>query len=132
MKSSILRFFIPLTLLLLSLTNCLGSSSTDEAAKAIETYFHALVNRDLKGINNITCLAWEDQANREFNSFSAVSSKIEDLDCQVTDTDGDYALVECQGKIITNLGGEDQEFELRENHYQTFFEEGAWRMCGYH
>jgi len=50
----------------------------------------------------------------------------------VVSTEGDYAVVECQGTIIANYGGEDQEFQLQGNRYQTLFEDGEWRMCGYY
>lgn len=115
-----------------TLASCSGGSSIDEAAMAVETYIQALAGRDLNGITSIVCLAWGEQAHLEFASFSAVNAKVEGLDCQVTSSEGDYALVKCQGVLITNDGEEDQVIQLQVNHYQTLFEEGKWRMCGYH
>ena len=132
MKKTIIRIILLNALLLPILAGCSGGTGTDGAAVAVEAYFQALVERDLNGVNNIACLAWEEQANTEFDSFSAVITKVEGLDCQVTSTEGDYAVVECQGVIIANYGGEDQEFQLQGNHYQTLFEDGEWRMCGYY
>lgn len=128
----ILQYILAGGLILFIMASCTGGSSTEEAAVAVETYIQALADRDLNGITNIVCLAWGEQAHLEFDSFSAVTAKVEGLDCQVTSSEGDYALVECQGVIITNDGGEGQEFQLQANHYQTLFEEGKWRMCGYH
>jgi hypothetical protein len=128
----LLRHTLAGFLILLILASCSGGSSTDEAAVVVESYFQALVDRDLDGIINITCQAWEEQAILEFDSFSAATIRIEGLDCQVTSTEGDYAVVDCQGVIIADNGGEDQEFKLQGNHYQTLFEDGGWRMCGYH
>jgi len=132
MKKTIFRTILLNVLLILVLSGCSGGIGTDGAAVAVEVYFQALVDRDLNGVTNVTCMAWEEQANLEFDSFSAVTSKIEGLDCQVVSTDGDYAVVECQGVIIANYGDEDQEFQLQGNRYQTFFEDGEWRMCGYY
>ena len=132
MENPIFRTILINAFLLLILAGCSGGTGTDGAAVAIETYFQALVDRDLNGINNIVCLAWEEQANLEFDSFSAVTTKVEGLDCQITSTEGDYAVIECQGTIIANYGGEDQEFQLQGNRYQSFFEDGQWRMCGYY
>jgi hypothetical protein len=114
------------------MASCSGGSSTAEAAVAVETYIQALADRDLHSITNTVCLAWGEQAHLEFASFSAVTTKVEGLDCQVTSNEGDYALVKCQGVLITNDGEEDQEIQLQVNHYHTLFEKGKWRMCGYH
>lgn len=126
------RYILPSILIPLIVISCSGGSSTDEAAVAVEVYFQALVDRDRNGVTNIACLAWEEQAHLEFDSFSAVNTKVDGLNCQVTNSEGDYAVVECQGIITANYGSEDQEFELAGNHYQAFFEDGEWRMCGYH
>ena len=132
MKNTIFRTILVNAILLFILVGCSDGTGTDGAASAVESYFQALVDRDINGVSNIVCLAWEEQANLEFDSFSAVTTKIEGLDCQVTSTEGDYAVVECRGTIIANYGGEDQEFQLQGNRYQTLFEDGEWRMCGYY
>ena len=130
--NKIVLFTQAILLIIFTLASCSGGSSIDEAAMAVETYIRALANRDLNDITSIVCLAWGEQAQLEFNSFSAVTAKVEGLECQVTSSEGDYAVVECQGVLITNDGEDDQEIQLKVNHYQTLFEEGKWRMCGYH
>jgi len=132
MKKTIFRTILLNAFLLIILAGCSGGIGTDVAAVAVEAYFQALADRDLNGVKNIVCLAWEEQSNLEFDFFSAVTAKLEGLDCKVTSTEGDYAVVECQGAIIANYGGEDQEFQLQGNRYQTLFENGEWRMCGYY
>ena len=132
MKKIIIRTILLNAILLFILAGCSGGTGIDGATVAVEAYFQALADRDINGINNIVCLAWEEQSNLEFDSFSAVTAKVEGLDCQVTSTEGDYAVVECQGTIVANYGGEDQEFQLQDNRYQTLFEDGEWRMCGYY
>jgi hypothetical protein len=132
MRKTIFRTILVNAFLLFVLVGCSGGTSTDGAALAVETYFQALIDRDLNDVSNIVCLAWEEQAYLEFDSYSAVTSKLEGLDCQVTSTEGDYAVVECRGTIIANYGGEDQEFHLQDNRYHTLFEDGEWRMCGFY
>ena len=132
MKKTIFRTILLNAFLLLILAGCSGGTGIDGATVAVEAYFQALADRDINGINNIVCLAWEEQSNLEFDSFSAVTAKVEGLDCQVTSTEGDYAVVECQGTIVAYYGGEYQEFQLQDNRYQTLFEDGEWRMCGYY
>lgn len=132
MKKTIFRTILLNAFLLLILAGCSSGTGIDGATVAVEAYFQALADRDINGINNIVCLAWEEQSNLEFDSFSAVTAKVEGLDCQVTSTEGDYAVVECQGTIVANYGGEYQEFQLQDNRYQTLFEDGEWRMCGYY
>ena len=132
MKKTIFRTILLNAFLLLILAGCSGGTGIDGATVAVEAYFQALADRDLNGVNSIVCRAWEEQSNLEFDFFSAVTAKLEGLDCQVTSTEGDYAVVECQGTIVANYGGEDQEFQLQDNRYQTLFEDGEWRMCGYY
>jgi hypothetical protein len=131
MKGAIFRYILLNSLLLLILSACSGSDVTDGATEAVEAYNRALVANDINSATKATCLAWEEQALLEFDSFSATTTEVEGLSCQVSSTEGDYAVVTCQGMIIANYEGGDQEFSLAVNDYQAFFENSEWRMCGY-
>jgi hypothetical protein len=56
---------------------------------------------------------------------------LKDLDCQETGKDGDITLVRCSGKIEANYGNEILEIDLTRRAFQTVYEAGEWRMCGY-
>ena len=107
--------------------------STDQssAPASIEDYIQALVNRDENSLINFSCAAWEGEARSEFNSFSAVSVSLEDLECQEIDQDDEFTIVSCQGKIIANYGNEVLEIHLEDQKYLSVLEGGEWRMCGY-
>jgi hypothetical protein len=67
----------------------------------------------------------------EVDSFQAVTPSLEGLSCKQTGTDGDTALVTCQGKIKATYGTELAEFDLSARTFQMAKEGGDWRVCGY-
>jgi len=89
------------------------------------------VNKDENSLINFSCAAWEGEARSEFNSFSAVSVSLEDLECQEIDQDDEFTIISCQGKIIANYGNEVLEIHLEDQKYLSVLEGGEWRMCGY-
>ena len=107
--------------------------STDQssAPASIEDYIQALVNRDENSLINFSCAAWEGEARSEFNSFSAVSVSLEDLECQEIDQEDNFTIISCHGKIIANYGNEVLEIDLEDQKYLSVLEGGEWRMCGY-
>jgi hypothetical protein len=107
--------------------------STDQssAPASIEDYIQALVNRDENSLINFSCAAWEGEARSEFNSFSAVSVSLEDLECQEIDQEDNFSIISCHGKIIANYGNEVLEIDLEDQKYLSVLEGGDWRMCGY-
>jgi hypothetical protein len=120
-------------LFVLLITLVLSGCTTDQssAPASIEDYIQALVNRDENSLINFSCAAWEGEARSEFNSFSAVSVSLEDLECQEIDQDDVFTIVSCQGKIIANYGNEVLEIHLEDQKYLSVLEGGEWRMCGY-
>jgi hypothetical protein len=116
----------------LALSACNALNNTASAPAAVEGYLQALVAKDENQMINLSCAAWEAQAKQEFNSFSAVELKLEDLECLETGQEGEFTLVTCNGSMIASYGAEDLQIDVAERNYQLIQEGGEWRVCGYH
>ena len=132
MEAPLRRFFLILFTIIatLSLAACGTSNTSDAPAKAVEDYLTALVEKDADRLSTLVCGEWEDDALIELDSFQAVSTRLEGLACEQTGTDGDTALVLCNGKIIATYTNEDQEIDLSTRTYQVTQEGGDWLVCG--
>ena len=113
----------------LTLTAC-GSNQEVGASKAVENYIHALVSQNSEQLSALSCADWEPSALTELDSFQAVTTKLENLACQQTGTEGDKALVLCQGKIIATYNNENQEIDLSARTYVLVNQSGDWLVCG--
>jgi hypothetical protein len=113
------------------LSACSNAGSVTDAASAIDAYNQALVSKDANQLSDLSCKAWEADAQNELASFAAVTAQIENSNCQVSGKDGNYTLVACTGKIVANYNGENQEIDLSQRTYRAIQEDGQWRMCGY-
>jgi len=129
MKKSITAGMITLAIFSLLLSAC--SSPGSDAASAIEAYYQALVANDAGQLINASCASWEATAQVELASFAAVEVNLENMSCQISETDGDKTIVRCTGKIIANYGNEILELNLADQSYIAVMEGGEWRMCGY-
>ncbi len=107
-----------------------SSSNTDAPAKAVEEYLNTLVAKDADRLPTLVCGAWEEDALIELDSFQAVTARLESVACEQTGTDGDTALVLCNGSIIASYNNEDQELDLSVRTYQVVQEGGDWLVCG--
>lgn len=125
----ILLTLIMATISALLLASC-SSSNTDAPAKAVEDYLNALVTKDADRLPTLVCGDWEEDALIELDSFQAVSARLEGVACEQTGTDGDTALVLCNGSIIATYNEEDQELDLSVRTYQVVQEGGNWLVCG--
>jgi hypothetical protein len=132
MEVALRRFFLIsfITIAIFLLSAC-GTSGNDGApAKAVEDYLTALVEKDADRLSTLSCGAWEEDALIELDSFQAVITQLDGLACEQTGTDGDTALVLCNGKIIASYNEEDQELDLSVRTYQVTQEGGDWVVCG--
>ena len=117
-----------LSFLSLAITACVQQGSAEDA---IEAYLNALVSKDVVLATNKSCLDWEEGAHAEASSFEAVIVRLDGLTCTSISASGEQTLVECEGKIIANYGGEDQDIPLSGRIYVAVLEGGEWKMCGY-
>ncbi|MBE3118330.1 MAG: hypothetical protein IMZ50_06180 [Candidatus Atribacteria bacterium] len=128
-----MRKFAPIVLLMcmaaLLFSAC--GQATDPAAKAVEGYFTALVNKDANALSALSCADWEPNALLELDSLQAVTTRLENLACTAAGTDGTTTQVNCQGKIIATYNNEDQELNLSVRTYQVVQQGGEYLVCGY-
>jgi outer membrane lipoprotein-sorting protein len=113
----------------LAVSGCV-SSNDNAPVQAVEAYLNALVEKDANRLTTLSCGEWEEDALLELDSFQAVSARLEGLACEQTGTDGDTALVLCNGNIVASYNEEDQELDLSVRTYQVVEEGGEWLVCG--
>jgi hypothetical protein len=123
------KISLMLGILCLLLAAC--GQKRSQAVTAVENYLTALVEKKVQVISTYACAAWEEQALIELSSFGNVDTTLKDMKCQAAGSDGAYTLVQCQGKILADYNGEQQEFSLDRRAYRAILEGGEWRMCGY-
>lgn len=105
--------------------------STDPAAKTVENYLTALVNKDANTLSALSCANWESNALLELDSLQAVATRLENLSCAAKGIEGTTTQVICQGKIIATYNSEDQQFDLSVRTYQVVNQGGEYLVCGY-
>ena len=114
---------------LLVLVAC-ASNVANAPVRAVEDYLNALVEKDANRLTTLSCGEWEEDALLALDSFQAVDTRLEGLACEQTGTDGDTALVRCNGSIVATYGDEDQQLDLSVWTYQVLQEGGEWLVCG--
>ena len=125
------RFSLMLLVVFTTLVLAACASSSDNApVQAVEGYLNALVEKDANRLTTLSCGEWEEDALLELDSFQAVSARLEGLACEQTGTDGDTALVLCNGSIVATYNNEDQQLDLSVRTYQVVQEGGEWLVCG--
>lgn len=118
---------------LLALTGCAASQTTGDsgAVQALETYLNALVSKDEARVSSMVCPDWEADALLEYDSFQAVETTLDGLNCQQTGSEDGAALVSCQGKILATYSNEVQEFDLGDRTYRMIRQGEDWQVCGF-
>jgi outer membrane lipoprotein-sorting protein len=122
-----LIFLLIFTSLLLA---ACASNNENAPVQAVENYLNALVEKDANRLTTLSCSEWEDDALLELDSFQAVTARLEGLACEQTGTDGETALVLCNGNIVATYNDEDQQLDLSVRTYQVVQEGGDWLVCG--
>ncbi len=127
MRTFSLIFLLVFTSLLLA---ACASNNENAPVQAVENYLNALVEKDANRLTTLSCGEWEDDALLELDSFQAVTARLEGLACEQTGTDGETALVLCNGNIVATYNDEDQQLDLSVRTYQVVQEGGEWLVCG--
>lgn len=125
-----LRYILLIPMFAFMVVTCQKSQGS-KASTAVEEYFKALVAKDATRAVNLSCAAWEQQAQIDADTFAINPATAENVQCQVTSQDGNNSVVSCTGKLVLDYNGEKQEINLADRTYQAVQEGGEWRMCGY-
>lgn len=123
-------FFLILLLVFIALIVSACASNSNGPAQAVEDYLNALVEKDANRLTTLSCGEWEDDALLELDSFQAVTARLDGLACEQTGTDGETALVLCNGNIVATYNNEEQQLDLSVRTYQVVQEGGEWLVCG--
>lgn len=124
-------FLIALALIALLLGAC-SSQAAGSPEAVVEQYLNALVAGDNVAAVNLSCAAWEANANAEGAAFEGVEVSLSGAACNAVTQDGSNATVACQGEILFSYaGGETESIDLSLRSYLASQEGGEWRMCGY-
>ena len=128
-----MRRFTPAVLLVLLFVMLISAcgKAPDPAARAVEDYLTALVNKDSTRLSALSCAEWEASAMLELDSLQAVATKLDGLACSVTGTNGFTSEISCQGKILTTYNNEEQQLDLSVRTYQVVKQGGDYLVCGY-
>ena len=128
-----MRKLVPVLILISVLALLLSAcaKSSNPAAKAVEDYLTAMVDKKSDRLSALSCADWESNALQEFDSLQAVKTRLEGLSCAVTGTDGTTTDVVCQGNIIATSNNEDQQLDLSVRTYQVAQQGGKYLVCGY-
>ena len=60
-----------------------------------------------------------------------MNAELQGMSCRQSGQEGDYTVIECEGKIVTVYNGETREWDLGAFPYRMIQEGGDWKMCGY-
>ena len=121
---------IVVSLLILVFSAC-GGKAADPAAKAVENYLNALVNKDSNQLSALSCADWESNALLELDSLQAVKTRLDGLTCKTSGVNGTISDVNCQGKILATYNNEDQTLDLSVRTYQVTQQGSEYLVCGY-
>jgi hypothetical protein len=128
-----MRKFTPVVLLMCIVTLLFSAcgQASDPAAKAVEDYLTALVNKDANALSALSCADWRSNALLELDSLQAVATRLENLGCTASGTDGTTTQVNCLGKILATYNNEDQQLDLSVRTYQVVQQGDEYLVCGY-
>ncbi len=110
-----------------------GCSSVEKSNPAAATfaYLEALAKKDKTQVINHSCKAWEEQASLEVDALLSVGANLNNVQCNVTGTDGEIQLVKCSGTLDLTYNDEIRAIDLSQRTYSMALEDGQWRVCAY-
>jgi hypothetical protein len=123
----------PVVLLALIGLSCLIAACTpekSEAARTVEVYLQALVEKDETRLVALSCPDYELDALLELDAFQNVVTSLAELNCADSGTEEDFTLVRCEGRILASYGAEQLEFDLSERTYRLLSTPDGWLVCG--
>ncbi len=128
-NSSMKSGFYFLFIFFVILVGCQGSPSQNPS-KVVNDYLNALVEKDPAKLISFSCKNWENEAQKELDSFMNVGISLENVDCQVNSQSSAEAAVLCNGFIKLTYDSEIQKIDLSKRAYKLVLENNEWRVCG--
>lgn len=119
-----------LLILLILLVGCQGSPSQNPS-KVVNDYLNALVEKDPARLVSFSCKDWENEAQKELDSFMNVGISLENVDCQINSQSSAEAAILCNGFIKLTYDTEIQKIDLSKRAYKLVLENNEWRVCGF-
>jgi hypothetical protein len=123
------KVFYFLLILIIVLVACQGSPSQNPS-KVVNDYLNALVEKDPARLISFSCKSWENEAQKELDSFMNVGISLENVDCKVNSQSSAEAAVMCSGFIKLTYDTEIQKIDLSKRSYKLILENNEWRVCG--
>lgn len=101
------------------------------ASRAVESFLQALADKDESLMLSRVCTEYESGALLELDALAQVQTKLKDVSCQQVETDGDAALVTCNGSIASNYGSQFFSYGLTGRTYRVEEDGDHLLVCGY-
>ena len=121
-----------LSIIVIAFAMLLGACQADAngSAQAVETYLQALVDENQERLLTNSCAAWEESAILELDSFKGVSASLNQVACEQTAMEGEFAIVTCKGTIEATYNNEQRQLPLEGRGYKVIQDQGNWLVCG--
>lgn len=123
------KTFYFLLILFIILAACQGNPSQDPS-QVVNNYLEALIEKEPAKLISFSCKAWENEAQKELDSFMNVGISLENVDCKVRSQSSAEAAVLCSGFIKLTYDTEIQKIDLSKREYNLILENNEWRVCG--
>lgn len=101
------------------------------ASLAVESHLQALADKNEGLLLSQICPAYEFDALLEFDALAQVQTELKNVSCQQVGTEGDAALVTCDGSIVSNYGSELFSYDLTGRTYTVIENGETWLVCGH-
>ena len=108
-----------------------SAANKSNPSDATLAYLKALVEKDKTKAINLSCKTWEEQASLEVDALLSVGASLNNVQCKVTGSEGEYQLVNCSGKLDLTYNDEVRSIDLSPRTYSMALEDGQWRVCSY-
>lgn len=125
-----ITLFSIVIVLLIGVTAC-GADSGSDPAETTMAYLEALAAQDKDSVVSLVCKEWEEQAVLEVDALLSVGAELNNVSCSQTGTEGEDALVVCDGSLDLTYNDEIRAIELGSRTYTMKMEDGQWRVCSY-
>ena len=105
-------------------------SASQSPSQVTDNYLKALIAKDPARLISYSCKSWENEAQKELDSFMNVGLSLENAECLLNSQSSAEATVFCNGYIKLTYETEIQKIDLSKRAYHLVLENNEWRICG--